>query len=140
LTSFKKYYIILLRKRYKIKEENMKSRKPLAKILQVNGNDFAYVYLLKFNERKAEELFGVSNEYPEDKYLFRDLSFMRNIAHTMHKCYKEYFIVDVLDVKIKGKIEDYKIYGTFFCDNEIIEKLINTRDKEITLQAPEEEY
>jgi len=74
-----------------------------AKLIQVNGKNNGYeisqIYILdEFDNIKY--ICGVSDNYPEDKYLSRDLSFMKNLANKMYEIFQNYNINEVVNVYI----------------------------------------
>jgi len=100
------------------------------KLFNINGNigkeseEFAGLFLLNENLNEIEIIYYIDDDCNEDKYLFRDLSFMKDLGKKIFDAIKKY---DIEDVEI---IDNVTIKSEYFQDGfkdeikKVIEKIL----------------
>jgi len=77
--------------------------KEKAVIYQINGiekeSGYEFVSVVLKTKNDTKQVFVVSDEDHQDKYLFRDLDFLKTIAEEFYKIYQEYDIQEVKTIK-----------------------------------------
>ena len=98
------------------------------KLFNINGNvgkdfdGFAGLYLLNENLNKIEEIYYIDDSDSQDKYLFRDLDFIKKLGKRIFDIIKKYNVEDV--EVINDVIIEAEYYQNEFKDTikKIIEK------------------
>ena len=82
------------------------------KLFNINGkvgkdfDEFAGLYLLNKDFNEIEEIYYIDDSEPNDKYLFRDLDFMKVLGKRIFDVIKKYNVEDVVvinDVTIEAE-------------------------------------
>jgi len=90
------------------------------KLFNINGNvgknhsSFAGLYLLDKYTDRAEAIYYIDDSDPQDKYLFRDLDFLKTLGKKIFDVIKKYNVEDV--VVINDIVIDAEYYQIAFED------------------------
>jgi len=76
--------------------------KQKSKIIQLNGetNHSTYTYCFLITEKnRIVEIFSESDEDNQDKYLFRDLSYLTSLGKTFYEVARDFDIIEHIDIQ-----------------------------------------